>query len=362
MFDLPHSEQIDEELDVSPGTIQPFENGYITTWVGRRKTPYGHRLIRAGRIIGWLCEGDSATKLLGGGDARKALEAAEEGTHRLVGYACSLRGLGSLATLIPEAFEFQADVQGLSSGSSLTDRLFARNISAVLSTLEGYDHVRGALAADQGILIDSAGNLPGKAEELASSIASLSDSMTSHQSTLGGTEQGYATLKMGDASVLLASSSTITIAIWTELDTNHARLLTDLTAQLDGEIGTYAEGAATLPDGFILREGKGGSDAVMSMLAASLEEQVTGHLKAGASDKAVSLAVVKGIPVAMAANGQSFDDAMMGLTESKRILKLHRLASGTTVSSSTGDVEAYSLQSFVEALSSVRTRSEKRKE
>ena len=69
MFDLPHSEQIDEELNVSPGTIQPFENGYITTWVGRRKTPYGHRLVRAGRIVGWLCEGDSATKLLGGADA-----------------------------------------------------------------------------------------------------------------------------------------------------------------------------------------------------------------------------------------------------------------------------------------------------
>ena len=99
MFDLPHSEQIDEELDVSPGMIQPFENGYITTWVGRRKTPYGHRLVRAGRIVGWLCEGDSSTKLLGGGDARTALETAEEGTHRLVAYACSLRGLGSLATL-----------------------------------------------------------------------------------------------------------------------------------------------------------------------------------------------------------------------------------------------------------------------
>jgi len=51
MFDLPHSEQIDEELDVSPGTIQPFENGYITTWVGRRKTPYGHRLIRQGELL-----------------------------------------------------------------------------------------------------------------------------------------------------------------------------------------------------------------------------------------------------------------------------------------------------------------------
>ena len=76
MFDLPHIERIDDELDVSSGSIQPFEHGFITTWVGRRKTPFGHRLVRAGRIVGWLCEGASATKLLGGADARDALEEA----------------------------------------------------------------------------------------------------------------------------------------------------------------------------------------------------------------------------------------------------------------------------------------------
>ena len=32
MFDLPHSEQIDEELNVSPGTNQPFENGCRNTY------------------------------------------------------------------------------------------------------------------------------------------------------------------------------------------------------------------------------------------------------------------------------------------------------------------------------------------
>ncbi|MGB1568147.1 MAG: hypothetical protein ACPHBQ_06685, partial [Candidatus Poseidoniaceae archaeon] len=124
MFDLPHIERFDDEVDVASGTIQPFEHGYITTWVGRRKTPFGHRLVRAGRIVGWICEGASATKLLGGADARTALEEAEKNQHRLVVSTCSLQGLSELATLLPEAFEFQADTQGLGSNNSLTDRLF----------------------------------------------------------------------------------------------------------------------------------------------------------------------------------------------------------------------------------------------
>ena len=362
MFDLPHIERFDDEVDVSSGAIQSFEHGFITTWVGRRKTPFGHRLVRAGRTVGWICEGSSSTKLLGGADARTALEEAEKNQHRLIASTCSMHGLAELATLLPEAFEFQADMQGLSASGALTDRLFARNISAVLQALSDYEHVRGALAADQGIVIDSTGDLPGDVKELSATVASLSEAMNLQQAKLGGVGNGYASLNMGDTSLLLASSSTIVLAIWTELDANHARLLTDVTAKLDGEIGTYAKGSATLPDGFVLREGKGGADAVMSMLSAALEERVTGHLKAGASDKAVSLALNNGLPVAMAANGQSFEDAMLGLTESKRVLKLHRLASGTMVSSSTGDVTDFTLKQFVEALSTVRTRSEKRKD
>ena len=362
MFDLPHIERFDDEVDVSPGAIQSFEHGFITTWVGRRKTPFGHRLVRAGRIVGWICEGSSSTKLLGGADARSALEEAEKNQHRLIASTCSMHGLAELAALLPEAFEFQADTQGLGTGGALTDRLFARNISAVLQALSDYEHVRGALAADQGIVIDSVGDLPGDAKELSATVASLSEAMNLQQAKLGADGNGYASLNMGDTSLLLSSSSTIVLAIWTELDANHARLLTDVTAKLDGEIGTYAEGSATLPDGFVLREGKGGADAVMSMLSAALEERVTGHLKAGASDKAVSLALNNGLPVAMAANGQSFEDAMLGLTESKRVLKLHRLAAGTMVSSSTGDVAEFTLKQFVEALSTVRTRSEKRKD
>ena len=50
MFNLPEGIKVEENIDVGDGTIQPFDNGVITTWIGRRKTPAGHRLVRAGRI------------------------------------------------------------------------------------------------------------------------------------------------------------------------------------------------------------------------------------------------------------------------------------------------------------------------
>ena len=99
MFDLPHIERTDDEIDVSQGTIQPFDYGFITTWVGRRKTPFGQRLIRSGRIVGWICEGSSANKLLGGADEREAMEDAEKNQHRLIASSCSLHGFADLAAL-----------------------------------------------------------------------------------------------------------------------------------------------------------------------------------------------------------------------------------------------------------------------
>ncbi len=112
--------------------------------------------------------------------------------------------LQNLPLFLPESFEFQADTQGLGASTSLTDRLFARNISAVLQALSDYEHVRGALAADQGILIDSMGDLPGKVEELSATVATLSESMSVQQSKLGASNDGYASLNMGDASLLIA--------------------------------------------------------------------------------------------------------------------------------------------------------------
>ena len=68
--------------------------------------------------------------------------------------------------------------------------------------LSDYEHVRGGLAADQGILIDSMGNLPGEPERCRSNSGLLSDALNAQQDNLGG-NNGYASLNRGDASLSL---------------------------------------------------------------------------------------------------------------------------------------------------------------
>ena len=73
MFDLPKGIAVETEIDVSEGVIQTFEHGVITTWIGKRKTPAGHRIVRAGRVVGYLAESEKASILLGGAEAKQRL-------------------------------------------------------------------------------------------------------------------------------------------------------------------------------------------------------------------------------------------------------------------------------------------------
>ena len=70
MFDLPKGVTVEEEIDVNDGVIQPFSHGVISTWIGKRKTPAGHRIVRAGRVVGYLAESEHASILLGCAEAK----------------------------------------------------------------------------------------------------------------------------------------------------------------------------------------------------------------------------------------------------------------------------------------------------
>ena len=101
MFNLPEGIKVEEEIDVGDGAIQSFDHGVITTWVGRRKTPAGHRLVRAGRIVGWLAEPSKGKLLLGGKEARLRLEEIEGVVDRclLTGSKVLFRFQNSVAAL-----------------------------------------------------------------------------------------------------------------------------------------------------------------------------------------------------------------------------------------------------------------------
>ena len=363
MFNLPKGVTVEEEIDVSEGVIQPFTHGVISTWIGKRKTPAGHRIVRAGRVVGYLAESEKASILLGGAEAKaRLLEIEAEGMCRFEAESYSMNGLGSIAEVIPEAFEHPADAQGLLSRGDSVERLLSRDLSVVLAKLVENITVRGAIAVDSGMLIDSAGELPTDAEQLAKQVGETIVGREKIAQGLGFSDSGHWTLHTGDSALLLAHTGEIAIAVWTEANANHTRLVNAAVAALEGEIVEASGTSEPLPDGFILREGKGGADAVLSMLTDALEEEVTGHIQAGKSSKAVSLLLSRGVPVGIyAPSAESFEEAVLGLTEAKRVIRLHRLPAGTILSRESGTVHDFSLSYFRDLLVTVRTRSESRR-
>jgi len=363
MFDLPNGMPVDEEIDVTDGTIQSFAHGAITTWIGKRKTPAGHRIVRAGRVVGWLAESKKPSELLGGFEAKNRLQEIEaEGACRFEATSYSMTGLGNIAEVVPEAFEHPADRQGLLPRGDSVERLLSRDLSSVLSKLVENVTVRGAIAVDAGMLIDSAGELPTDADTLAREVGTTLASREQLSSGLGFSSSGHWTLHTGDGALLLAQTGEIAIAVWTEANADHTRIVNSAAAALDGEMPTMGGFGQALPEGFVLREGKGGSDAILSMLGDAIKEEVTGHIQSGKSSKAVSLVLAKGIPVALyAPSCESFEEAVLGLTEAKRVIRLHRLPAGSIVTKESGTVHDFSLSYFRDLLVTVRTRSESRR-
>ena len=135
-----------------------------------------------------------------------------------------------------------------------------------------------------------------------------------------------------------------------------------VAAVLDGEVGAIGAAGGPIPDGFVLREGRGGPDAILSMLNAGVAEQVTGHLQSGQSSTSVSVLLARGVPVGVSApEGQSLEEAMLTFTDSTRILRLHRLPAGSIISRESGTVEEFKLDDFHDLLVTLRTRSESRR-
>ena len=201
------------------------------------------------------------------------------------------------------------------------------------------------------MLIDSAGELPTDGEDLAREVGKSVLGRDALATGLGFTDSGHWTLHTGDGALLLAHTGEIAIAVWTEANADHSRIINAAAAALDGEITAVGGTSEPLPEGFVLREGKGGSDAVLSMLSDAMEDMVSGHIQAGKSSKAVSLILAKGVPVGLyAPSCESFEEAMLGLTEAKRVMRLHRLPAGTILTRESGTVHDFNLAYFRDLL------------
>ncbi|MDP6233982.1 MAG: hypothetical protein QF839_07385, partial [Candidatus Poseidoniaceae archaeon] len=123
----------------------------------------------------------------------------------------------------------------------------------------------------------------------------------------------------------------------------------------DGQVGH-------LPEGFVLREGKSGPDAILSMLRVAGEEEVYGHLSVGAGERTTAVVLLRGRPVGMVSStAGTLEEAVHDLTDRARVARLHQLPLDAVIGEGTANVAGFTLNAFGAALSTVRTRSEARK-
>ena len=355
---LPPGVEVEEALDF--GALMPFEHGVVTTWLGRRRTPSGHRLVRGHRIVGWLAEGQGA--LLGGDEARMALEQAEdEADHvRHVAQAWTLRELSDVLALMPSVVLHAVDLEGLPSGPGPARRLLSRSASVILASLAEDPEVMGAVLVDQGLMVDSVGKLPGDPEALASLVA---ETLLTRQSIMGGLglpEEGHWSLATPQGSVLLAAAADLALGVWTASGADHRRLLRRVADSASGRPGDDGQ-AGHLPEGFVLREGKSGPDAVLSMLRVAKDEEVYGHLSVGAGERTTAVVLLAGRPVGLVSTtAATLEEAVMDLTDRARVARLHQLPLDASIGEGTANVAGFTLAAFGGVLTTCRTRTEAR--
>ena len=114
MFTMPPGAEVEETIDVNG--LFPFEHGVVTTWIGRRRTPAGHRLVRGRRCIGWVAEDDKGLVFGAVAAARLASSESEADHVRHQAQSYSLNELAALVAIMPHAAVHAVDIEGLPSG------------------------------------------------------------------------------------------------------------------------------------------------------------------------------------------------------------------------------------------------------
>ncbi len=361
MFKMPEGKELDIEVVVQEGAIQPFDVGVISTYFGRRKTPSAHRIVRAGRVIGYVCDGLEKGQLLGGLAAQKRIAELEESEKpRFEAWEWSSNQLARVIELLPEAFEDFSETFGLVAGDHGIHRMMARDLSSVTKAMIEKEVVKGALAIDSGMVIDSQGEIGGDPEEVAAMVSDLIKEQDSVTSQLGIDGRGYWTIRGGNSDVLMAKTGDFALAVWTEAGVDHNSLMNEILINLSGDI-TSLGADGTLPDGFLMRSGKGGADAILSMMKTAKDEQIDGHIKAGGSDNATYIVISSGIPVAISGDSKlKFDELVHKMTDGKLRIELHRLGAESILTENSGTVNNFSLTKLGSLLANSRSRTESR--
>ena len=139
--------------------------------------------------------------------------------------------------------------------------------------------VISALAFEDGILIHSSGATPGEPDALSADLDAQLRGMDALTQLMGASPAPWYRQAFDDHEMTVARDGGAGLAIWTTGGADPMTLLMNAASMIgEPEIDSDAE-IKPPSDGFVVREGKGGVDALISMLSTSKNQDITGHIR-----------------------------------------------------------------------------------
>ncbi len=365
MFELPKGEPVDETADLSVGAMQmPFDSGVISHYSGRRKTPIGHRLVCDGLVVGWLTEGEERNVYVAGEPARaKLLQVANSAKIRSTASTWRRNDLANIIAKLPEAFPDTTQLGALMPGSADIYTLDPADVAALAVDLASRASVIGALAFEDGMVIESSGELPCSANSLATMAQEQLNHYDLMRTDLGLGALLRTSLWLDDGVLLLVSAGTASLGLWVKHSADHDSIIANAVALIEaGRQRTEVSADAPLPEGFILRQSKGGVDKCISLLSAAKDARTSGFLRASKGEMEIELVIKDGIPVGMrAAEGAELVNSIFEFSGPGMALDLHRLERSGVLAALAGSMPGWSLGKFCDEMTTGRTKSENRR-
>ena len=159
--------------------------------------------------------------------------------------------------------------------------------------------VISALAFEDGILIHSSGSPPGEPDALSADLDAQLKGMDALTQLMGASPAPWYRQAFDDHEMTVARDGGAGLAIWTTGGADPMTLLMNAAStMIEPKIDPDAE-IKPPSDGFVVREGKGGVDALISMLSTSKMQDITGHIRTEGKKEPVYLLLIDGIPTGL---------------------------------------------------------------
>ena len=371
MFPLPPGRPFEDEVELSPASDNfPFDYGRVSYYRPQARTPHGHQLVCDGVVIGWLCEADDGRSafLVGMQAASRLRQEAETVALRGEAEIWTQSEFGVIAQQLQAAITDTSRLGSLVLDPANITGLQALDLARLVRELVSRPSVLGALAFEQSMVIESEGDLPLDPERLAQLGQEHLDQLSHLSAEVGASTVRRTSLWFDDGVLLLLDAGMAHLGMWTDVAADHLAVLANALSLLDhlpvGAPGEDVVDDDDLAAADLVKEGKGGVDALIMLLRAAQQANLAGTLRSTTSDglETVDILLLKGMPVAMRARPEmDLETAIRTASAPTNELELRRLEGVTRLSRLRGTTPDFSLQAFTRHLSTVRSRSNKRR-